>query len=89
MDINAIEGLISNLEKLAVSGANIAKDGKVDLADLPTAVGLLSEIQPMIENFKKIGEAYEEAKDIDASEAVAIVEKLYKAGKKIEEALRA
>jgi hypothetical protein len=87
MDINAIEGLIENIEKLAVAGAKIAADGKVDLTDLPAAVSLLSDITEMVDNFKKAPEAIGEIKDIDAEEAIAIVKKLYEAGKKVEAAL--
>ena len=88
MDINAIEGLIKNIEKLGVAGGKIMADGKVDLNDLPHAVALLSDVQEMINNFKKIGEAVGEIKDIDSAEAVAVIQKLYEAGKAIEEANR-
>ena len=88
MDINAIEGLIKNIEKLGVAGGKIMADGKVDLADLPHAVALLSDVNEMIENFKNLKEAIGEIKDIDSAEAIAIVQKLYEAGKNIEEAVK-
>lgn len=86
-DINAIEGLLKNIEVLALAGIDIAEDG-VDMTDLPAAVGLLSEINPIIANFKAVGEAFDEAKDIDAEEAIALLKRVYEIGKKVELALR-
>lgn len=86
-DIDAIEGLLENLEVLALAGIKIAEDG-IGSEDIATAVGLLSNVSELLGNFKKAGEAFKEAKDIDSEEAVALIGKIYSIGKKVEEALR-
>ena len=86
MDIDKIILILEKIEVLGVSGKKIMADGKVDLADLPVAIGLLSEINGMIEAFKGAQEAFGEMKDLDAAESLEVVKKLYEIGKSIEQA---
>jgi len=86
MDIDKILLILEKIEVLGVSGKKIMADGKVDLADLPVAVGLLSEINGMIEAFKGAGEAFGELKDLDSAEGLAVLGKLYEIGQNIEKA---
>lgn len=86
MDIDKIILILDKIEVLGVSGKKIMADGKVDLADLPVAISLLSEINGMIEAFKGAKEALGEAKDLDSAESLEIVKKLYEVGKSIEQA---
>jgi len=86
MDIDKILKILEQIETLGVSGKKIMADGKVDLADLPVAIGLLSEINSMIEAFKGAKEAFGELKDLDSAESLEIVKKLYEVGKSIEQA---
>jgi len=86
MDIDKILLLLAQIETLGVAGKKIMADGKVDLTDLPAAIGLLSNVNGMIEAFKGAGEAFGEMKDLDAAESLEIVKALYEIGKKIEQA---
>lgn len=83
-DIDAIINLLDQVQKLGVAGKLILKDGKVDLQDLPQAVALLSEVNDFIAAAKRVGEAYGEAKDLDSSEGLEVVRKMYEVGKAIE-----
>lgn len=86
MNIDKIELILDKVEVIGVSAKKVMKDGKIDLADLPTAILLLSEVQGMIEAFNGAKEAFEQAKDIDPAEGLKLVEKLYSVGKAIEKA---
>ena len=86
MDIDKLLLILDQIEKLGVGAKKIMKDGKVDMADLPIAVGLLGEIAGMIDAFKSAKEALEEAKDLDSVEGLEVVKKLYEIGKAIEQA---
>lgn len=84
----AIEGVLEVVKDLAIAYAEIKKDGEVNMDDLPVAIGLVSKLGGMIESIKAIGEIKDEAKDIDATEAVALVSKIYALGKEVEEAFK-
>ena len=84
--IESILTILSQLEILAVSGKIVMKDGKVDMSDLPTAISLLGNIGSMIEGFAQISKTWDEAKDIDSVEAVALVQKIYEMSKSISKA---
>ena len=86
MDVDKILLILEKIEVLGVSGKKIMADGKVDLTDLPIAIGLLSEINGMIEAFKGAGEAFGELKDLDSAEGLVVLTKLYEIGKSIEKA---
>lgn len=81
-----IEAILENVKVLVIAGKEIKKDEKVDFADLPTVVALLPKLPSMIENFKTIGEALEEGKDIDVAEIVALIQKVHALVKEIEKA---
>ena len=84
--IESILTILIQLEILAVSGKIVMKDGKVDMSDLPTAISLLGNIGSMIEGFAQISKTWDEAKDIDSVEAVALVQKIYEMSKSISKA---
>ena len=84
--IDSINTIMSQVEILVISGKIVMKDGKIDMRDLPTAISLLGNIGSMIEGFKNVSEAWEESKDIDATEAVALVQKMFDMAKSISEA---
>jgi len=86
MDIDKILLILERIEVLGVSGKKIMADGKVNIADLPEAVKLLSDIKKMMEAFSGAKEAFEEMKDLDSAEGMEILKKLYEVGKNIEKA---
>lgn len=86
MDIDKLMLILDQIEKLGVGTKKIMSDGKVNMEDLPVAVGMLSEVSGMIEAFKGATEALAEAKDLDSVEGLEIVKKLYEIGKAIEQA---
>lgn len=82
-----------NIEKIVDAAAEIAKvakkvaaDKKVNLDDLPVVVAFLPKIPGIIEDFKKLGEAFEEGKDFDVAEVVALIQKVHAKVKEIEAA---
>ena len=71
---------------LLLSALVIKADGKVDLADLPHVIAIIPKLGKFIEDFKAIGEAVEEGKDIDVAEIVALIQKIHSKLKEIEAA---
>jgi len=68
--------LLVAIEALAVAGAKIAKDKKVGVDDLPTAVELLKKLDVVLSGIKDIDQLDEEVKDLDEAELIAIVSKI-------------
>lgn len=81
-----IENILTVVKELVVAGKLVKEDGKVDLSDLPYVIALLPKIPSYIESFKAVGEAFEEGKDIDVAEVVALIQKIHKLVKEIKEA---
>lgn len=75
--------LLNGLEISAVAIAKIAKDKKVNAEDLPTLVELASEFEALVKAFSDLQEVPEELKDLDESEIIAIITKVYSIGKKV------
>ena len=75
--------LLNALEISAVAIAKIAKDKKVNAEDLPVLVELASEFDELVKGFSKLEEVPEELSDIDESEVIAIITKVYSIGKKV------
>lgn len=86
METARIEALLVEIKELAKAGKMIMADGKIDMADLGEAVKLLSRIPKMIEAAKGASEALEEAKDLEAAELIHLVEVLAKHVKEVEQA---
>lgn len=81
-----IEAILDDVKVLVIAGKQIKADGKVDLADLPHVIALLPKLGKFIEDFKAVGEAFEEGKDIDVAEAVALIQKIHAKIKEVEAA---
>ena len=75
--------LLNGLEISAVAIAKIAKDKKVNAEDLPTLVELASEFETLVKAFSNLQEVPEELKDLEESEIIAIITKVYSIGKKV------
>ncbi len=80
------EALLEVLKELVVIGKKVKADNKVDVADLAVMVAVLPRLPVFIEAFKDVGEAFEEAKDIDVAEIVALIQKINALVKEVEAA---
>lgn len=81
-----IEAILGDIKELVIVGKKVKADGKVDLADLPHVIALVPKLPKFIEDFKAIGEAVEEGKDIDVAEVVGLIQKVHALVKEIEAA---
>lgn len=81
-----IEAIVKNLKDVIILTKVIREDGKVDLNDLPVIVAFLPKLPSLIEDFKAIGEAYAEIKDIDVAEVIHLIQKINEAVKEVEQA---
>lgn len=86
LGIEKLEGLLGSLGDLVVAGKVVMADGKINMADLPVAIGLLSDIGDIIEGLKDLGGAVKEAKDLDSNEVHKIIDKVYEVVGRIEAA---
>ena len=81
-----IEAILDDVKELVIVAKLIKEDGKVDIADLPHVISLLPKLGKFIEDFKAVGEAVEEGKDIDVAEIVSLIQKISAMVKQIEKA---
>lgn len=79
-----IEAILDDITELVIVAKKIKADGKVDVMDLPIVVAILPKLGKFIEDFKTIGEAIEEGKDIDVAEIVSLIQKIAAKVKEIE-----
>lgn len=77
--IAELQELIAGLELLAITGKKIMADGKVNLADAAHLVELGTKLDVVVKAFDGLAQVKEEAKDIDAQEALALVRRLFDA----------
>jgi len=73
-DIDKLSKLALALKGLVSVGEEVMKDGKIDLADiavLPKMAKVVEELVGAVKDFKELGE---EAGDIDAVEAIRLVQ---------------
>ena len=81
-----IEAILDDVKDLVIVAKKIKADGKVDLADLPHVIAIIPKLGQFIEDFKAIGEAVEEGKDIDVTEIVSLIQKITAMIKEVEKA---
>jgi hypothetical protein len=79
-----IEEIKESLKKLVIAVKKISADKKVDLNDLVHVMALLPELPAIIASIKEVGEAFEELKDVDVAEAIALIQSVHQALKEIE-----
>lgn len=84
--IKEITEIFDGLDILAESAGRVYKDKKVDMTDLPVLIDMAVRINTLMEAFKGLDEAVEEAKDLDAGEQLAIVNRVFQVAKKYEAA---
>lgn len=76
MDIHNTLEILEAVEILALAGAKIAKDKKVNLEDLPVLVDIAKKFDKLSEAITDVDQIYSEIKDLDESELIAIVSKV-------------
>lgn len=76
MDIKETQELLNAVEVLAVAGAKIAKDKKVNAEDLPAVIELVKKLDVVLSGIKDLDKLDEEVKDLDEAELIAIVSKV-------------
>lgn len=81
-----IEAIAESAKDIAIVVKKITADKKVDLNDLPHLVAILPKLSEIIENFKAVGEAFEEGKDLDVAEVVSLIQKIHEKVKEVEAA---
>lgn len=81
-----IEAIANNIVELVKVGKKVASDKRVNLDDLPYVIALLPKLPGIIEDFKALGEAVEEGKDIEVDEIVHLIQFVHKKIKEIEAA---
>ena len=77
-DIDKLEKAIDGLQGMVSVGEKIMADGKVDFADSAYIPELYEAVKKCVEAGKAYKELGEEVKDIDALEAVKLIQKLFK-----------
>jgi hypothetical protein len=81
-----IEKLVDALAHVAVAAKKISNDKKVDLQDIPAAMEVLVKIPEIVSAFSELGQAFDEAKDLDVAEVVSLIKKVDEKVKLIEKA---
>lgn len=75
-EIKEIIELIDGLEVLAVFGAKVVADGKVDHNDLPIVLEFMNKINSLLSAFDNVPEIAKEIEDIDKVEMIILLKKL-------------
>lgn len=76
-DIKEILELLKAIEVLAVSGAKIAKDGKIGIDDLGVLIGLMRQLPDLQAGFKGVKAIPNELSDLEQQETKLIVEQVF------------
>lgn len=79
-----IEAIAESAKKIVILGKKVAEDKKVSADDLVHLVSFLPELSGVIENFKALGEAIEEGKDLDVAEVVKLIQVIHQKVKEVE-----
>jgi hypothetical protein len=86
LGVEKIENVAEALKKLVIAGKKISADKKIGMDDIGILVALVSDSASIIAAFKDIGEAFEEGKDLDVSEAIQLIQAIHNKIKEIEAA---
>ena len=81
-----IEAIAESIKILVISGKKISADGKVGYEDLAHVISLATQAPAIIAAFKSFGDAFEEGKDLDVAEVIALIQAINKKVKEIEAA---
>lgn len=86
-DIKETLELLEALKLLAVTGARIAEDKKVDLNDLKHLVDMAKKMDVLVEGFKGVKDIPTEFKDLNQIEVMEIVAKVFEIVKEVKDTL--
>jgi hypothetical protein len=81
-----VNAIVEAIGHVVIAGKKISADKKIDLEDLPAAMDLLMKAPAIVAAFKDIGEAFNEVKDTDVAEVVALIKLIDEKIKLIEKA---
>lgn len=81
-----IEAILEDVKGLLIVGKKVKADGKVDLSDLPEIISVLPKLPKLVADFSAISEAFNEGKDLDVAEVVALIQKVNAMVKEVEKA---
>ncbi len=84
-EIKEIIELIDGLEVLAIFGAKVAADGKVNHKDLPIILEFTKKINSLLSAFNDVPEIIKEIEDIDRLEIVILIKKLLDVARSIKD----
>jgi hypothetical protein len=68
--------MLEGVKVLGMTGKQVFADGKVNLADLPAAMGLLTQFAMLAEAVKGVDQIPTEAKDLSMEEANMLIAKI-------------
>ncbi|WP_019503842.1 hypothetical protein [Pleurocapsa sp. PCC 7319] len=75
-EIKEIIELVDGLEVLAIFGAKVVADGKVNHNDLPIVLEFMNKINSLFSAFDNVPEIVKEIEDIDKAEMIILLKKL-------------
>ena len=75
-EIKEITELLDGLEVLAIFGAKVVADGKVNQKDLPIVMEFMSKIKSLLSAFDNVPEIVQEIEHIDKAEIIILLKKL-------------
>lgn len=84
-EIKEIIELVDCLEVLALFGAKVAADGKVDRQDIPLILEFTNKVNSLFSAFDNVPEIIKEIKDIDKVEMIILRKKLLDIARNIKE----
>ena len=74
-EIKEIIELVDGLEVLAIFGAKVVADGKVNHKDLPVVMEFMNKINSLLSAFDNVPEIVKEIEDIDKAEMIILLKK--------------
>ena len=75
-EIKEIIELVDGLEVLAIFGAKVVADGKVNHKDLPIVIEFMDKIKSLFSAFDNVPEIVQEIEDLDRAEMIILLKKL-------------
>lgn len=81
-----IEAVAESIKDLAVVAKKISEDKKVGVDDLVHVIAILPKLPKIIESIKDLGEAVDEAKDLEVAEIISLIQVVHAKIKEIEKA---
>jgi|694.fasta_scaffold145895_2 predicted RecB family endonuclease len=81
-----IESLAESIKELAIVAKKVSDDKKVGVDDLVHVIALLPKLPKIIDSIKDLGEAVDEAKDLEVAEIISLIQAIHSKIKEIEKA---